>query len=192
MPAQVLPAEAKPLAILGLQNMPAGPAECPVVCFRVRTKSKSQFRATKRSAGAELGAAAKKLRSGAVSDGTAAPARLASLSRGAQFAPEAMGTHLSTFSFSVAQVSDIWSRVGAAGFPTKKTFLQASECAEDGQLVDFIELYKGESLQLVYAQLLILVAFLVPFRCIHSHGVVFHFCFYYFLMQFFSSIFLIW
>ena len=83
-----MPAEAKPLAILGLQNLPAGPAECPVVCFRIRTKSKSQSSATKRSAGAELGAAAKKPRSGAVSDGTAAPARLTSLSRGARV-PEA-------------------------------------------------------------------------------------------------------
>ena len=78
----------KALAILGLQNLPAGPAECPVVCCRIRTKSKSQSSAMKRSAGAELGAAAKKPRSGAVSDGTAAPARLTSLSRGARV-PEA-------------------------------------------------------------------------------------------------------
>ena len=41
-----------------------------------------------------------------------------------------------------------------------------------GLLVDFIELYKGESLQLVYATLLTLVASLVLACCIHSEVIV--------------------
>ena len=114
LPAEVKSAPAKPLAILGPQNMPAGPAERPVVRRRRRTKSKSQFFATKRLAGAELGAADEERRSGGVSDEMAAPARLTSLSRGAHSALEAMGTHLSTFSLSVTQVSEIWSRAGAS------------------------------------------------------------------------------
>ena len=41
-----------------------------------------------------------------------------------------------------------------------------------GLLVDFIELYKGESLQLVYATLLTLVASLVLACCIHGEVIV--------------------
>ena len=33
-----------------------------------------------------------------------------------------MATHLSSFSLGAAQVSEIWSRVGAAGFLEKKDF----------------------------------------------------------------------
>ena len=56
-PEDAMPAEA----------MPAD--ECSVVRFRQRTKFKSESSATKRSAGAELGAAAKKLRGGAGVEG---------------------------------------------------------------------------------------------------------------------------
>ena len=70
--------------------------------------------AVKRPADAELGAAAKKLRDGAVSEGTAAPASLTRFSRGAEIALRAMETHLTTFSFSDAEARATSSRVGAA------------------------------------------------------------------------------
>ena len=112
--AEVKSAPARPLAILGLQNMAGGPAERPPVRRRRRTKSSGHIFAPKRLAVAELGAGDEERRSGGVSDEMTAPPRITSLGRGALSALEAMGTHLSTFSFSVAQVSEIRSRAGAS------------------------------------------------------------------------------
>ena len=113
-PSAYKSAAAEPLAVLSLQNNPAGVAERPLVPRRLRQKSKSLIFVPTRLAGAELGAADKKCRSGGVGDEMSAPACLKSLSRGALSALEDMGTHLSTFSFSVAQVSEIRSRAGAS------------------------------------------------------------------------------
>ena len=53
--AEVKSAPARPLAILGLQNMPGGPAERPPVRRRRRTKSSGHIFAPKRLAVAEFG-----------------------------------------------------------------------------------------------------------------------------------------
>ena len=102
--------------------MPAGVAQCPVPGLRMRTKSMSQSSAEIRTAGAASGPAAKKPRNDAVFERTPAPARFTRSSRGAQSAQKAMATHLSSLSLGPAQVSDIWSRVGAAGFLENKDF----------------------------------------------------------------------
>ena len=68
LPAEIQFAVAKPLAILGPRNMPAGPAERPLVRRRLRTKSHSQSSSPKRLAGAEWGVGAEERLSGGVSD----------------------------------------------------------------------------------------------------------------------------
>ena len=112
--AKVKSAAAQPLAVLSLQNNPAGFAERPLVPRRLRETTKRLLFDPTRLAGAELGAGDGKRRRGGVSDEMSAPARAKTSSRGAHSALEDMGTHLSTFSFSVAQVREIRSRADAA------------------------------------------------------------------------------
>ena len=101
-------------ALLSVKRKPAGFAERSSVRRRLREKTKPVMFVPTSSAGDELGAGVRKrLRTGVSSEISASGCAIA-LSGCDCMAPESMESHLNTFSFSVAQVSEIRLRMDAA------------------------------------------------------------------------------
>ena len=108
---QVVHEDPEPAAVC-LEESVFGPVMATVP-FRIRTKSKQAAASLCRQF-VEGQSNAVKRPAGAVSDGTAAPARLTRFSTGAESAFKAMETHLSIFSLGDAEAGAILSRARSA------------------------------------------------------------------------------